>query len=86
MITYWVRLNGFMKKHSALRKDGVWLIAILMFVALHGTILYYVRSHIALSAVLIAVLAILVVLKLVIVKYRGLPHLIHALLRRLPRH
>jgi hypothetical protein len=56
-----------MKRHSVLHK-GIWLIAMVAVIALHGTLLYYVTSHIALSALLVACLAILLVLKVSIVK------------------
>jgi hypothetical protein len=41
-----------MKGYSLLHK-GIWLIATIAVVALHGTLLYYVTSHVALSAMLV---------------------------------
>jgi hypothetical protein len=70
-----------MKKHSVLHK-GIWSIAMVAVVALHGTLLYYVASHVAISALLVSSLAILLVVKVIIVKRRGVPHLVRALFNR----
>ena len=58
-----------MKRHTVLHK-GIWVIAIVAVIALHGTILYYVTSHVSLSALLMAFLTILLVVKVIIVKRR----------------
>lgn len=66
-------MGRFMKGHSLLHK-GIWLIALIAVVALHGTLLYYITSHVALSAMLVSCLAILLIVKVIIVKRRGVPH------------
>ena len=71
-----------MKGHSILNKSFWMLMGIIAVIALHGAILYYITSHIALSAVLLMGLTVIVILKLTIIKRRGLPHSVRSLFRR----
>jgi len=69
-------------KRQSLVHSVVWLIAIGTIIALHGTILYHLTSHIAPSAALMAGLIVVVIVKLVIVKRRRLPQSVRALFHR----
>jgi len=58
------------------------LIGIIAIILLHGAILYYLTSHVALSVVVLLGLTIMVILKLIVIKRRGLPHSVRSMFRR----
>ncbi len=71
-----------MKAHRVFRK-GIWvLLAVLVVIAVHGIIFYYVTSHLVLSAGLIAGVIILAAIKLIVIKRWRLLGTVHALFRR----
>jgi len=75
-----------MKGHSLFNKSLLILLGIIAFITLHGAIRYYVTSHVGLLAVVVVSLTIMVIVKLTIIKRRGLPHSVRSLFRRHFRH
>jgi len=71
-----------MKGHGHLRTRTAMLsVAVVVLIAGHGIILYYVSSHTALSAA-----AVLGVILLVVIKHLGLLGPLYTLFQRLFRH
>jgi len=74
-------------KMRSISSEGLWLlIGIIALIALHGAVLSYITSHVALSTVVLLGITMIVTLKLTIIKRRGLPHSVRSLFRRHFRH
>jgi len=81
-------------KENKVAHKRVWiLVAVVVLIAVHGAFLYlisghltYISSHAPLSAKIGAGIVLLVAIKLIVSKHRGLPVPLHDLFRRRRRH
>jgi hypothetical protein len=74
-------------KGNIFKHKYVWLlVAVVLLIVGHGAFLYYISSHVALAAVMVAGVIILAGIKLIVIKHRGSSGHLHALFRRWPRH
>ena len=69
-------------KENFLKHNRVWLVvAVVLLIAGHVTLLYYISSHVALAAIIIPGVLILAAIKLIVIKHRRAPSGSHSPLR-----
>jgi hypothetical protein len=74
-------------KGNILPHKRAWMVAaIILLIAGHGALFYYLSSHLAFSAAMIGGVIVLLALKLIVIKHRGLSGALHTLFHRRPRH
>jgi len=76
-----IKEDKLINKHVSLL-----LAVVVVLVAGHGALFYYLPSRIALSAAMVSGIILLVALKLIVIQHRGVSGALHTLFRRQSRH